>query len=436
MAGLRAVLQRDESLWELLNTPLMLRTAALAYQGRTADEIHPSGSVEAHRTHLFAAYTDAMFRRGAPTTPDARKQTEHWLTWLAKAMQDHGQTVFYLERLQPDWLPVQRQQRLVTFITSVMSGLLFGLPFGLPISIRVSAEEISELLIADLSGPRPGRLLHILLFGLLGGLSVGIRNPLVGVLLGGLSHGLFGGLLGRLFSGLFGGLLGGLSVMLVGYSKEIIPVEKVRWSWSAARYKWLDKLSNRLFLGLLFGLPLGLLFTPHYGLLLALQGGLVLGLPFGLLFGLFGALKDGFIVGELKTQSFPNEGIRRSVLNGSIRGLLGWLFGGLLIGLPVGLGAGLFGGLISGLLVGLLIGLLVGLRFGGRACLQHCALRLILWYNNFAPLHYIRFLDYAAARIFLYKVGGGYVFVHRMLLEYFAAMPQASTKQQSCNTHG
>src|SRR5262249_16701397 len=148
---------------------------------------------------------------------------------------------FYLESLQPDWVPGQRQRRLVTFITSVMSGLLFGLPFGLPISIRVSAEEISELLIADLSGPRPGRLLHMLLFGLLVRRSVGIRNPLVGVLLGGLSHGLFGGLLGRLFSGLFGGLLGGLSVMLVGYSKEIIPVEKVRWSWSAARYKWIAK---------------------------------------------------------------------------------------------------------------------------------------------------------------------------------------------------
>jgi hypothetical protein len=38
------------------------------------------------------------------------------------------------------------------------------------------------------------------------------------------------------------------------------------------------------------------------------------------------------------------------------------------------------------------------------------------------PLNYVRFLDYAAGRIFLRKVGGGYIFVHRLLLEYFASL--------------
>ena len=51
----------------------------------------------------------------------------------------------------------------------------------------------------------------------------------------------------------------------------------------------------------------------------------------------------------------------------------------------------------------------------------------------FAPLNYVCFLDYATARIFLRKVGGGYIFVHRMLLEYFAAKPQASAERQKCN---
>ena len=41
LAGLRTALQHDETLWELLNTPLMLSIAALAYQGRSADEIPP-----------------------------------------------------------------------------------------------------------------------------------------------------------------------------------------------------------------------------------------------------------------------------------------------------------------------------------------------------------------------------------------------------------
>ena len=38
------------------------------------------------------------------------------------------------------------------------------------------------------------------------------------------------------------------------------------------------------------------------------------------------------------------------------------------------------------------------------------------------PWRLIPFLDYAAERIFLRKVGGGYVFVHRMLMDYFASL--------------
>jgi hypothetical protein len=36
----------------------------------------------------------------------------------------------------------------------------------------------------------------------------------------------------------------------------------------------------------------------------------------------------------------------------------------------------------------------------------------------------VRFLDHAAERILLRKVGGGYIFVHRMLLEYFANLEE------------
>jgi len=36
------------------------------------------------------------------------------------------------------------------------------------------------------------------------------------------------------------------------------------------------------------------------------------------------------------------------------------------------------------------------------------------------PWNYLRFLDAAADRVFLRKVGAGYIFVHRMLLDYFA----------------
>jgi GTPase SAR1 family protein len=163
LAGLRTVLQDDESLWELLNTPLMLSIAALAYRGRSANEIHSLGTKAEHRVQLFAAYTDAMFQRRAKATPYTREQTERWLTWLARAMQGHNQKIFNLEWMQPDWVPGRRQQQLITFITSVMSGLMSWLVSGL---------------VSALIGSVESGLFFGLLLGLIFGLSVGISKPL------------------------------------------------------------------------------------------------------------------------------------------------------------------------------------------------------------------------------------------------------------------
>ena len=74
------------------------------------------------------------------------------------------------------------------------------------------------------------------------------------------------------------------------------------------------------------------------------------------------------------------------------------------------------------LLLGTPVGLFFALLYGGIACFQHFILRFLLWLNGFTPLLYVRFLDFAAERVFLRKVGGGYIFVHRMLLEHIAAL--------------
>jgi hypothetical protein len=445
LAGLRTILQADETLWDLLNTPLMLSIAALAYKDRSAAEIDSFSTVEEHRAQLFAAYTDAMFHRRAKTASYSREQMERWLAWLARAMKAHDQSVLYLEGMQPDWLPEQKQQRLVTLIMSVISGLMFGLIYGLIVGLGVGLSDGLGVGLSDGLGVG-------LIYGLIGGLSVGIRSAvvagLIGGLIGGLVDGLIYGLIGGLsvgirstvVVGLTFGLIGGLSVILVGYVKEIKPIEKVRWSLSTARYKWVTKLFKRISYGLIFGLSVGLIFglifgpigrlifggsdRPFFklsgglifglieglidGLIFGLIFGLIGGLSFGLFFGLIGGLSDGFTIGEIGAQSFPNEGIRRSARNALITGLI----------------FGLIGGLIGGLPFGLFFILCFGLRFGGRACLHHLALRLLLWHHNYAPFNYVRFLDYATARIFLRKVGGGYIFVHRMLLDYFAAKPQ------------
>jgi hypothetical protein len=62
------------------------------------------------------------------------------------------------------------------------------------------------------------------------------------------------------------------------------------------------------------------------------------------------------------------------------------------------------------------------LAYGGYACLSHLALRLVLWWKSYLPWRLVPFLDYCTERIVLRKVGGGYIFVHRLLLEYFATL--------------
>ncbi len=155
----------------------------------------------------------------------------------------------------------------------------------------------------------------------------------------------------------------------------------------------------------------------------------------GLIVGLLAALR----VSLVETKTWPNQGMRLSVRNA----LLGLLIGGILgIGLSlIGLislvlllvGEGL-APLLDSLLEdvnelffltgisGSITGSLLGLWYGGLDVIQHYTLRFILWRRGYLPWNLVRFLDYAAERIFLRKVGGGYIFVHRLLLEYFAGL--------------
>jgi len=77
------------------------------------------------------------------------------------------------------------------------------------------------------------------------------------------------------------------------------------------------------------------------------------------------------------------------------------------------------------------VGLLFGIMRGGLAVIKHYALRLVLWRNRYTPSNFVNFLDHCAKLILLKKVGGGYIFVHRMLLEYFADLPTIEKSAES-----
>ncbi len=195
--------------------------------------------------------------------------------------------------------------------------------------------------------------------------------------------------------------------------------------------------------GVTFGLSEGLGFGLSDGPGFGLSAGLSIGLGAGLSTGLFYWILLGLLQGvsseriEDRARHVPNQGIRHSLYNSMLMALIsGGIIGvtatliyvldiGLLTRLSVGLLTRLNLGFSwpgTGWVLGLCGGLLVCAVNGGLAALRHGILRLLLQRAGVIPRHYVRFLDEAASCILLQKVGGGYSFVHRLLLDYFAAL--------------
>jgi len=369
LTGLRDLIEGDTALQELAKSPLMLSIMVLAYEGLTAEDLPNNEVVEERRKQLFDAYIKQMFNRNTRLKTEQRyseAQSIRWLTKLAQRMDQESQTVFLIEGMQPTWLPTKYtnyKKLLYRLVLFLISGLIFWLIYGL-------------------------------IYGLIIGLILGLS--------------------GWLIIGLIFGLIFGLSS--AWGNSEITTVETLGWSWKKAKK------------GLIFGLITALSFGLSYGLIgglikgLSLSGwlikGLITGLNFVPILGLIGGVVGGMKGSAIATKTISNQGIYRTARNAGIMGLSIWLISGLIIGLSYGPSEGLSEGLSQGLIFGL-IALIWG---GGKACIQHFTLRLILYRDGYIPWNYSRFLDYAAERIFLQKVGGGYIFIHRLLLKHFAQM--------------
>ena len=378
-AAVQRAMGHDPMLREMLDSPLMLNIVTVAYAGQPGSQPRLSGTLKEQRDHLFGAYVDQMFRRRSVDRRYTLQRTTHWLAWLASQMVRHSQTVFYIERLQPDWLPGRQRWAF---------GLIFGLVVGLVF------ELVFDLVFELFSGGN-----------------------------------------GALGTGLYFGLFGLFGWLFAINSPGIICVDSIILSW--------PKKGDLVF-WLIFWLGSSL-----FAVLLIVQNyrqadRLVVGLSVVLFLGMGSVLQPfllGLSVSEIETSDIPNQGIHRSVWKalvfGLVFGLLGVLFWVLVGGVEVVLfgrvAGGVAGVLSVGLDTGLVGGLTGGLYAGGQAFLKHLALRLLLVRSSSIPWNYVKFLDYTAERILLRKVGGGYIFVHRMLLEHFAARYDESAVKATPN---
>ena len=399
MEAVRAALRTNPTFQRIITTPLMLNVVILAYRDKAIKDLPSLGSAEQQQHQIFDRYVERMLAR--PVTQGAFKpqQIQYWLTWLAHVMQQQHLSEFYLEHLQPTWLPSKRSQARYSLLGGLVYGLVLGLSFGL----------------------------------------------LVGLVLG-LVYGLLLGLVYGLVSGLVGGLIFGL-VYWKTMSDKIHLTDVLTWSWK----KFWQRLVLGLVYGLVYGLVLGLIGGLVGGLLVVpakqlpftvgnpfvsrLVFGLVSGLLVGLVYGLLVGLREGFSTSQITEhlRIKPNQGIRSSGRSALFAGFITIPLLGLVPGLVLGFVLGPLGGLFGGLVFGLVFGLALGLALGGTAYLQHYLLRYFLWRSGAMPWHYVRFLEEASERILLLKVGGGYRFIHPLFLDYFAsqstAIPSNSPEQ-------
>ena len=209
-----------------------------------------------------------------------------------------------------------------------------------------------------------------------------------------------------------------LAQKMVQQSQTVFFIEGMQPTWLQGKCKRIFCLLGIFFMSLLVSWPIGGLINELvFGLIHGLFFSLIFGLIHGLCFGLLSVYSPKGGMGEIKENlkwywKEATNGRRRLILSSIVGvGLVFWLISSSIVELVIHL--------IILLSYVLNIGLIDG---GGKACIQHFTLRLILYCNGYIPWNYARFLDYAADRIFLQKVGGGYIFIHRLLLEHFAQM--------------
>ena len=477
----RTAIHEDVKLQELVSTPLTLSIlTTLAYDQQLVEKLLRK-TPERRRQYVLTRYIGRMLsRRGAKTYYEPQ-QTLYWLSWLAQQMARRNQSEFYLERMQFDWLPNSWLHWLLPIIgVGIIYGLFVGTIKGVNYAFLQGVDQHGRC-FGPIRGLIDGILIGIgctLIFVLLNSLifwgltkqktredvaenssitrknwCILLKKRLIYGIANGLLIGIIIGLLVDLPAGIYNGLF--CSVGFAGLGKldlEIRPTEKISWSWDPVRQHCVKCVGVGILLGLAYGLLTGVYWQlTQLASLLCLQkflACLLVGIITGLILGLFIVITYGMSHKPLRKQIRPNQGIWNSIYNSTLLGgsscLLFGIFFWAIYGFLIHQIFHLFGvyseysryfpqgtGLSIGLVDGSAIGAFLWLRHGGTACTLHTILRILLWLEGYIPWNYPRFLDYAAERVLLYKVGGCYMFTHGLLLEHFATLGDRDHKSTS-----
>ncbi|MDJ0618739.1 MAG: hypothetical protein QNJ63_18690 [Calothrix sp. MO_192.B10] len=442
--------EEDKAIQELVKSPLTLNIIAVAYKDKSREELLTINSLSERRNHLLDTYIERRFEE---RIEDSKKlkytetQSRHWLNWLAQKMTNQSQEVLLIEQIQPDWLQTTAQKWMYLIGSRFILGLIVGL---------IAFLHFSTLVTSNL-----GAQISLVIPSVIAGLASGLSSLVLSIFIPRIIRRFRPRHISRFIprairdrfklqdiSRFIPGVMSGLIYVIIAAPMVYAIVEK--------SYKWREVISPLIIDGFVLGIFFTLI-SQEIGIIDTIKTsrekaikysvvGLIWGsiyvlarllfsnrydlgnlddlfdifielLIFTILPGLIGFLDKGV---NLEQTIIPNQGVWRSANNAC-------LFFGIFF--PVGMLCSL--NYVKGqnhevISIGLAVGLLAGLVggkgpvFAGLVLIQHFTLRVILWLQGYTPWNYARFLDYATERIFLRKVGGGYIFIHQTLKEHFA----------------
>jgi eukaryotic-like serine/threonine-protein kinase len=478
--AVRQVWESSVGLQELINSPLMLSVMTIAFQNSAKEELSTSFSPK----FLFDTYIDRMFERIARNKKSdfyPRNQSIKWLGFLASQMMKNGQTLFLGETIDQSWLQKKNQRKIYYTITRVILGIwggifswiLGGLILGtiFLISHFLSLESLFDLqfylvLILFLGFPMlfiPGFFSGFISFKRRYKVTTRFYwdwNRVKNGFTGGFIYGFLAGMISQFgfitclifFNTLVGGDIG-IVIGVVLFLAILLFGGFIKWPIGKLGFKKIElaiepkdrNSRQKIVAWLIGGLIAGFIFlallvrfsklegSAELTLLGCLPSWIISGLCGGFLVGLGLGFYSGLQTPKVASDNFPGEFIRSALLSTASASII------LFVGLEaiITLGLVIFVGLLStkvdssGIIALQFFSLgfasMYGLSYansdyGGCFLVSYFTLRFLLYRSKFLPKYLFKFLEYSTQHLFLRRVGGGYIFVHRMLMEHFAAI--------------
>jgi hypothetical protein len=476
------LLNQDLTLHELAQSPFILNIIILVYKNLPSANLPLLDSIEAGRARLFDAYIEHAFMHRGVNQAFFPKQTVKRLSWLASNMIEHYQSLFLIENLQPSWIATNGTTRLYFLGSRLSSGIFLGLltlilwsilsafgQFGFAQQYQIEAQTLRQFFLSELIAAIGVGIVDAFRFSY-----AKFKNLSESKLL---AYYLLCTWLLNIPLIIWSHNLIYYSILVLVFwlraserylTNEIHLGKAIRLTWSGigdgfgygaekgAKFLLVYTfMSGLLFVAIFLFMMLGFSVFTLVGsgpfdlesvrseVLQDLIGGALFIVPIFVFLlvvsvrlfapivgGFFGGMV-GAVLGIVQEDDALNAtGFRKPILqslkSAALAGLaVALIVVGILL-IPSGIATllKLFSVSVvesrAAVQYGLLFGLVALLMHGGIDIILYFVLYLSLYLKGYIPWHYTKFLDYTTDRNFLRKVGGGYIFIHRLLMEHFA----------------